>query len=265
MGRPPFSLSDPQARLLTQRVAELELACPSGGNSHRPFVRGFILAVHEATGQFFSPTIYRRLLAAYAPARRPSTVTLADEKDRLAHELGQPPSPAPTNSAPSAPPAPAPDLHTLQARIAEAVEHGFNRARQAQRTDSAESRFLLNRLQEAEQQLADLRATAASLASELAVARQSARQHAEEAARASGALARQANSVAALTDEMAQLRKFALIAIDEARGEGRAWKERATALEARRQADARLMESFRRLAYQKGAEIPPELTKEHPR
>jgi len=265
MGRPAFSLSDPQARILTQRVAELDLACPLGGNSHRPFVRGFILAVHEATGQFFSPTIYRRLLAAFAPARRPSTVTLADEKDRLAAELARQPSPALAPSAPDALPSALPDLYTLQARIAEAVEHGLNRVRQAQRTDSAESRFLLNRLQEAEQQLADLRATAATLSSELEVARHSARQYAEESARATAALARQADSVAALTSELAEMRKFALMSIEEARGEGRAWKERVAALEAQSQADGRLMESFRRLAYQKGAEIPDQLTREHPR
>lgn len=265
MGRPPFSLSDPQARMLTQRVAELELECPPGGNSHRPFVRGFILAVHEATGQLFSPTIYRRLLAAFAPGRRPSTVTLADEKARLAAELTRQPTSASAPGSSEAPSVAVPDLYALQAGIAEAVEQGLHRARQTLRGDSAELRFLLNRLQESEQQLAQLRGTAASMAAELEVARQSARQHAEEAARASAALARQSDGIAALTAEVTELRKFALMSIDEARGEGRAWKERAIALEARRQADARLMESFRRLAYQKGAEIPAELTKEHPR
>lgn len=132
-------------------------------------------------------------------------------------------------------------------------------------TDNAESRFLINRLQETEQQLVDLRATTASLASELEVAKHSARQHAEEAARATAALARQSDSVAALTREAAEMRKFALMSIEEARGEGRAWKERLAALEAQRQADGRLMESFRRLAYQKGADIPEQLTREPPR
>lgn len=265
MGRPAFSLSDQQARILRQRVAELDLTCPLGGNSHRPFVRGFILAVHEATGQFFSPTIYRRLLAAYAPARRPSSVTLSDEKDRLAAELARQPSQASVPSASDTPHSALPDLYTLQAHIAEAVEHGLNRARQAQRIDSAESRFLLNRLQETEQQLSDLRAKAATLASELEVAKHNARQQAEEAARATAALARQADNVAALTAEVAEIRKFALMSIDEARSEGRVWKERVAALEAQRQADGRLMESFRRLAYQKGADIPDQLTREHPR
>lgn len=97
------------------------------------------------------------------------------------------------------------------------------------------------------------------------MARHSARQYAEESARATAALARQADSVAALTSELAEMRKFALMSIEEARGEGRAWKERVAALEAQSQADGRLMESFRRLAYQKGAEIPDQLTREHPR
>ena len=60
--------------------------------------------------------------------------------------------------------------------------------------------------------------SSSSLASELAAARQSARQHADEAARATTALARQADSVAALTGEISEMRKFCLMSIDEARG-----------------------------------------------
>ncbi|MGB9989848.1 hypothetical protein [Pseudoduganella rhizocola] len=61
------------------------------------------------------------------------------------------------------------------------------------------------------------------------------------------------------------MRKFALMSIDDARVEGRAWKERFAALEAQHQAYGRLMDSFCQLAYQKSAEIPDQLSREDPR
>jgi DNA-binding LytR/AlgR family response regulator len=39
------------------------------------------------TGKTYSPSIYRRLLSAYAPERKPSTTTLAIEKERFVKEL----------------------------------------------------------------------------------------------------------------------------------------------------------------------------------
>jgi SRSO17 transposase len=73
-------------------------------------------------------------------------------------------------------------------------------------------------------------------------------------------------SPAAATAELARLaaaiddaRQFALLAIDEARGETRAWKERCIAAEAQYKEHVSLTETFRRLAYRQGADIPPAL------
>lgn len=73
---------------------------------------------------------------------------------------------------------------------------------------------------------------------------------------------------AAMTAELAKLsvaiddaRQFALLAIDEARGETRAWKERCAAAEAQYKEQVSLTETFRRLAYRQGADIPPALAR----
>ena len=54
-------------------------------------------------------------------------------------------------------------------------------------------------------------------------------------------------------------------AIDDARGETRAWREQCAAIEAKAAAKARedylLLETFRQLAYQRGASIPQVLQK----
>ncbi len=66
-----------------------------------------------------------------------------------------------------------------------------------------------------------------------------------------------------MTEELGKLaaaindaRQFALLAIDEARGETRAWKERCSAAEAQYKEQVSLTETFRRLAYRQGADIP---------
>lgn len=75
--------------------------------------------------------------------------------------------------------------------------------------------------------------------------------------RAAGAVmtAQLATMSAAIDDA----RQFALLAIDEARGETRAWKERCAAAEAQYKEQVSLTETFRRLAYRQGADIPPAL------
>jgi hypothetical protein len=54
-------------------------------------------------------------------------------------------------------------------------------------------------------------------------------------------------------------RQFALLAMDEAPGETRAWKERCAAAEAQYKEQVSLTETFRRLAYRQGADIAPAL------
>jgi hypothetical protein len=85
--RPSFSLSDDKARRLVRELGSIEEHCPVNPRDHRRFVREFIRVIHKITGKTYSPAIYRRLLSAYAPARKPSTVTLSLEKERFVKEL----------------------------------------------------------------------------------------------------------------------------------------------------------------------------------
>jgi hypothetical protein len=263
MPRPPFALTDAQARLLANRVAALQVTYPFDPRNHRPFVRAFLRAVLEATGKLYSPAIYQRLLAAFAPDRRPSTATLAAEKDALAAEEAARPAVAVAGAAPADPrSAPALDAVQLHAIVSDAIDAALARAGRFASGGAAQADFYATRLRETEQELLSVRAEAARLAAELAVARQSVLQHQQEAVGLQQTLARQGEAVTKLTNEVADSRKFALQAIDESRAEARVWKERSVALEAQRQMDARLLETFRQHAYRAGAAIPDVLRQE---
>ena len=113
--------------------------------------------------------------------------------------------------------------------------------------------------------MADAQAQAARLAGELLAARASADVLGAELAAARQALASQATHIGKLAEEVEESRRFTMRAIDDARGETRAWRERCQAIEAQAVAKARedniLLETFRQLAYQRGAAIPPVLQK----
>ncbi len=53
MSRPAFSLTDAQARALSLRTAELQALFPLDPRNHRSFVRAFLRAVQEITGNFY--------------------------------------------------------------------------------------------------------------------------------------------------------------------------------------------------------------------
>ena len=74
-------------------------------------------------------------------------------------------------------------------------------------------------------------------------------------------MAAQSEAITKLTAEVSDLRKFALVAIDDARAETRTWKDRAAYLESQRQLDSRLLEMFRQKTYRNGADIPNMLKK----
>ncbi|MGH8855035.1 MAG: hypothetical protein ACREWI_12235, partial [Telluria sp.] len=215
------------------------------------------------TGQLYSPAIYQRLLSAYAPERRPSTATLAAEKLALAgdkafrapvsDDLGEPPSP------------PAFDAGRLHALVSDAVDAALVRATRFGANSAGQLDFYAARLRETEQTLLTVRAEAARLAAELAVAQHVAAASEKATELAQGALEQQAAAVTRLSAEVADIRKFALQSIDESRGETRIWKERAVALEAQRQLDARLMETFRQQAYRAGGAIPDVLRQDKSR
>lgn len=264
MPRSPFALTDDQARIVTSRVAELQATYPFDPRNHRPFVRGFMRAVHEATGKLHSPAIYQRLLAAYASERRPSTATLAAEKEALAAEFALRPGLPETPGAES-PSTPSLDFAQVHAIVSDAVDAALARASRFGAAGTAQTDFYAARLRETELELLAVRAEAARLAAELAVARECATLREQESARLQELLGSQAAAVTKLTNEVADMRKFALQSIEEARGESRVWKERAVALEAQRQMDARLLETFRQHAYRAGAAIPDVLRQERTR
>ncbi|MES2350543.1 MAG: hypothetical protein V4641_23480 [Pseudomonadota bacterium] len=249
-------MTDDQARVLAQRVDALQAAYPFDPRNHRPFVRAFLRAVRDATGRVYSPAIYQRLLAAFAPERRPSTATLATEKQALAGEAMHSVTRAGYGETVEALAPQTVDVEQLRLVVTDAIDAGILRFARSAGGNGGQLAFYSARLSEAEQQLLDVREQAARLATDLALARQLADQHERDAQRTGAALTLQADAVAKLTAEVTEMRLFALRSIDEARGEARVWKERSVVLEAQRQLDARLLETFRQKAYRAGAEIP---------
>jgi hypothetical protein len=261
MSRPAFSLSDAEARLLVQQLGDLNLRHPVDQRGHRPFLRGFLRAVHGATGKTFSPAIYRRLLNAYAPERRPSTATLALEKEALAIELARSEHAAAELCA-----LPSENLSELVRRaVMDALGSQVPpRLGAGDSYATAQCDYLQARLLEAESAVQEARSDAARLAADLRAAREVARCNQNELEAARSTIAEQAKAVGKLTAAVDDARTFAMKAIDEARGETRAWKERCAHTEGLLKQEALLMETFRQLAYQKGAAIPPTLRSERP-
>lgn len=65
MSRPPFSLTDDQARYLVQRVSPLLDRYPLDPRDHRQFLRAFLRAVHEVTGKLYGPDKRQAVLAPH--------------------------------------------------------------------------------------------------------------------------------------------------------------------------------------------------------
>lgn len=260
MARPSFSLSDDEARQLARELGGIEARCPVNPRDHRRYIREFIRLIHKITGKTYSPAIYRRLLSAYAPSRKPSTATLALEKERFVKELEA----ATATGGAASTSEPASHGGNLLSEIRQALEDlaGYRGPGGPSHADSylqAQCDFLQQRLSHSEKQLAGAKDGAHQVeVQRQALEAQALRDREQiDSLRASGA---------ALTSELARLsaaiddsRQFALLAIDEARGETRAWKERCMAAEAQYKEQMSLTEMFRRLAYRQGADIPPAL------
>lgn len=243
MSRPAFRLTDDQARHIAQQVAAIDLAIPLDTGNHRPFVSAFIKAVHQATGKFFSPNIYHRLLRAYAPARRPSTATLASERTRIMDDM------AVLDAADASG-----DMQ--RERLAQAVRGAIAdeldlRLAALPRTDgaagNAEQQFYKHRLEDAERELRELRAKAAQLVTELAVATQRADMLQKDLDAQRDSNSKLGDQVRSFQSSVDEHRKFALMSIEDARGEVRHWKERCADLELQRQRDYQLVDALRRL------------------
>ncbi|MFC5510102.1 hypothetical protein ACFPOU_03040 [Massilia jejuensis] len=236
MSRPPFSLTDDQARDLLQGVAPLLERYPVDPRDHRPFLRAFMRVVHSVTGKLYGPDIYRRLLRAYAPGRSPSTSTIATERSDLERELAAAvPTTAPSSAGPAlylaAANVPALDLSLIRTAFAEQLPQFARMAVQASRDTQVE--YLQARLRDVERSTADAKAAAARLAAELQEQTGRATLLAQELEASQAALAQQQQVVGSLTEELKGQRYFAMQAIEMGRGETRLVKERVAELQAK--------------------------------
>ncbi len=231
MSRPPFSLSDDQARELVQRVTPLLDRFPLDPRDHRPFLRAFMRVVHDVTHKLYGPDIYRRLLRAYAPGRSPSTSTIATERSDLERELSAAvPAASPSLAGPALS-LPALDLSLIRTAFAEQLPQFARLAAQAGRDTQVE--YLQARLRDAERATAEAKAAAARLAAELQEQTSRAALLAQELEVSQAALAAQRQVVASLTEELRGQRQFAMAAIEMGRSETRLVKERVAELQAK--------------------------------
>jgi hypothetical protein len=235
MSRPPFSLTDEQARELVQRVSPLLDRYPVDPRDHRPFLRAFLRAVHDVTHKLYGPDIYRRLLRAYAPGRNPSTPTIASERDALERELA---AAAPAVAVPppgvalsSASAVPGLDASMIRSVFTESMPQFARLAAQAGR--DAQVDYLNARLREAERATSEARAQAARLAGELQaqVARADLLSRELEASQA--AVAQQRQAVAGMTEELKGQRLFAMQSIEMGRAETRMARDRMAELQSK--------------------------------
>ncbi|QYF93051.1 hypothetical protein KY495_20490 [Massilia sp. PAMC28688] len=243
MPRPPFQLTDQQAAHIARGVMELDATIPIDARSHRPYVRSFIALVFGATGRLFSPEIYRRLMDAYSPQRRPSMATLARERqqaEQLLHRRVVPATDPPEFTEPDA------SMLTTNAAIAALDRKMSAVLGTAEHMQNAQLDYFQHALEQAERELTLLRSLATTAAAESAAARTSAEQYRIECE----ALREKNDQLTQIIDKMVQsgdeMRKFSLMSIDDARGEVRTWKERCANLELQQARDAQTLDTMRR-------------------
>jgi hypothetical protein len=237
MSRPPFALSDDQARELVQRVAPLLDQYPVNPHDHRPFLRAFVRVVHDVTHKLYGPDIYRRLLHAYAPGRNPSTSTIASERDALDRELTAAASTQATTSlfgsvlSPPASQAPVLDTSAIRSVFVECMPQFARLAAQA--GHDAQVDYLNERLRDAERAANEAKAVAARLAGELQAQAARVELLGQELDTNRTALSQQQQVVASLTEELKGQRYFAMQSIEMGRAETRLAKERVAELQSK--------------------------------
>lgn len=245
---------------------------PPDSRSNRPFIRDFIRAVHGATGRTYSPAIYRRLLRAYAPERRPSTTTLALEKEFVEQELaavahGHGPAVPAAAAGVQAPGVSTGDItNAVRQTVEELLDkklRGGARAETDQQMAQAHIADLAARLAASERAANEARTHAARLAADLQVAQEAAARYQQQLAFSEQAAASQAATQSAAIKELAtqidEIRKFAMRSIDDIRGETRAERDRRIHVEELLKQNQKMLEVFRQVAYQRGGSIPPDL------
>lgn len=271
-GRPRLKLTDVQARKLVQQLGAIEALHADSPRHHRGYVHDFLRAVYHATGQVHGAAFYRKLLAAYAPGRKPSTPTIESEKILLQRELAQLPSaldagagagmpaPAPPGAVQPAP-HPATELALLQ--ILSLQQELVGKLAQAQAAPNASGAasglqahndYLNDRVAALEGELAAARSQAARLAGAAQEANALADERGAQLAALQETVVGHAAAMHKLTTELNGQRQFSMQAIDGVRGETRAVKERVVYLEALLKEKEEQVEMYRRMAMNKGAD-----------
>lgn len=203
----------------------------------------------------------------YAPQRRPSTTTLAHEKDLLVDELKREQAGSAELAKSSAP-----DLAVL---VRLAVIEAIGQAPAPRQVTSASSvgdgaatAIWKERALELERLVKEAHQLAGRQAGELEAGQQTISALREDLAQSKQLLAAQTTQLERLAGTIEDARLLYLRAVDDARGETRSWRERCAGVEAAARAKAKedqlLLETFRQLAYQRGAAIPAALRKEGP-
>lgn len=272
-GRPRLSLSDVQAGQLARSVSELLVRHAHSPRQHRPFVHDFVRAVFLATGMTYSAAFYRKLLAAYAPDRTPSTATIEAEKKLLTEELQRRALPDAQMAPPCASPTAVADAaHAVRgsapADLAQQEILGLVRqiaARGDQPSRIAPDRapglqthndYLRERLAAAEAELTTLRAATATLFA----------RNQEQAALAGerGALIEKLHKsadeqtavIAKLGAQLAGAQSFMAVQVDAVRGETRAVREQCEWLKGKNKELEQQLETYRNLVLRRGAPVP---------
>lgn len=269
MARPPFTLTEDQQRHLTRLLVKIVERYPDdAATNHRPFVHDFLRAVYDVTGQTYSPVIYSRLLGRFAPKRRPSNTTIAKEQKALVEALALEARAARQLDAGAD--GANEELGVLLRREVAAgfadtmdqVLNAIGAALAPAGSGNASPGFLHDELQQAERTLRELRGQAARLAADLQSTTAERDLLARERASAHALAIQQGERLEALSKELTEIRKFALRAVDDVRGETRMRTEQVAQLERQLQIEKRHTEIFRQAAYARGGSIPKDLQQE---
>jgi len=269
MSRPKLSLTDEQARSLVLQMDAITARHANNPRQHRPFVHDFVRAVYHATGSTFSAAFYRKLLAAYAPGRTPSTPTIESEKLQLVHELKLRAVPheviehaarTPAEPVEQVSPNKGTDLALQQIVTLQHHTIGLINGIAAAPSGTevpmglqAHNDYLRERLASVEAELAATCAHAARVAANFQEQISLAAERGRQLDTLSKTSAEQAAALAAMATELNGTRNFAMQAIDGVRGETRAVRERCTYLEAQLKEKDQQLEMYRQMAFSKGA------------
>lgn len=254
MPRPPFTLTDSQAATIAHGVRDLESQIKLDPRSHRPFVKAFIALVHNATGKLFSPEIYRRLLDAYCPQRRPSIATIASERANAGHLAMAAPR---DDAGHFVPQSQAIDVATVRDVVADVIRHQLaDVLERVEQSHNAQVEFYQFQLEQSELALKAARALSLRDTAELAALRQSAQQFKAEVEAARVTLEQQAKTIDLMANSTDEMRKFSLMSIEESRGETRLWKARCAELELRQQRDAQALDALRQANFRAASLLP---------